>query len=216
MKSVSVTLSPPDGGFHGVDGAIGEVESVSRQKLLYVDVFDDDTCLLVYLLSGRQSGELRRLLDDHPAVIRSRLLAQRNFYSLYAHVEPDRPLTDLLYAVQDHALLYKQPLLFTDDRLRVTIGGDEPALQRWLEDLPEGVTVTVDRYGDYEPGVNSVLSLLTDRQREALNVALESGYYDTPRRTTCEELGAALDCSPSTANDLVREAERTVMTALRV
>jgi predicted DNA binding protein len=156
------------------------------------------------------------VLDDHPAAIRSRLLGERNFYTLYAYVEPGQPLAGVFNAIERHALVYKRPILFRDGRMTLTIGGAEPALQDGFDDIPESVTVTIDRVGDYDPGTNSVLSLLTDRQREALDVALEAGYYDTPRRLTCEELGAELDCSPSTANNLVREAERTVLSALGV
>jgi predicted DNA binding protein len=216
MRAASVTLSPPDHGFHGVDRTIREVEPVSRQKLLYVDVFADDTCLLVYLLSGERPGRLRQALDRREAVIRSRLLAQRNFHTLYAHVDAGQPLTDVVRAIQRHALVYKRPLLFKDDRVAVTLGGPPGALRQALDDMPSSVAVTVDRVGDYEPGVHSVLSLLTDRQREALRAAVAAGYYDTPRQLTCAELGAELDCAPSTANDLVRQAERTVMSALWV
>jgi predicted DNA binding protein len=216
MRAASVTLSPPDHGFNGVDRTIREVESVSRQKLLYVDVFSDDTCLLVYLLSGDRPGRLRQALDGQGSVIRSRLQAQRNFHTLYAHVDAGQLLTDVVRTIERHALVYKRPLLFKDEQVAVTLGGAPESLRKALDDMPASVAVTVDRVGDYEPGVHSVLSMLTDRQREALRAAVAAGYYDTPRQLTCAELGAELDCAPSTANDLIRQAERTVMAALWV
>lgn len=223
MKSVSVTLSPPDRGFHRVDRAISEVESVSRRKLLYVDDIDGDSCLLIYQLSGGQSGGLRETLDDHPRVLRSCLstqrsarTGQRNARTLYAHVEHGQPLVDIIHAIERYALLYKRPIPFRDERMTVTVGGFESAIWSALADLPESLTVEIHRVGEYDPDVDGVLSLLTDRQWEALTVALESGYYDTAGRTTCEELAATLGCSPSTANDRIREAERRVMSAIQI
>jgi hypothetical protein len=216
MKSLSVTLSPPDRGFHPVDGTISEVEHASRRQLLYVDVLDDESCLLVYLLSGGEPGTLRGAIDDHPAIIRNRLSTYSGSHHLYAHARHGQPLVDIFRAVERHALLYKRPIPFRDGRMTVTIGGTESALQRALDDLPERVGVDVERVGDYDPGVDGILALLTERQREALTAALESGYYDTPRAATCADVGAALGCAPSTANDRLREAERTVLSTIRI
>lgn len=53
---------------------------------------------------------------------------------------------------------------------------------------------------------------LTDRQREVLRTAYESGYYERPRRTTGEELAAHLGISNATLSQHVRAAERNLLT----
>lgn len=55
---------------------------------------------------------------------------------------------------------------------------------------------------------------LTERQREVLSLAYESGYYDRPRETTGEELAAALDINPSTFAQHIRAAERNLLSVL--
>jgi predicted DNA binding protein len=48
---------------------------------------------------------------------------------------------------------------------------------------------------------------LTDRQHEALRIAYELGYFDVPRRTSLEEIGAELDISPSSVSERLRRAQ---------
>ncbi|AGN00702.1 GAF/PAS/PAC domain-containing protein [Salinarchaeum sp. Harcht-Bsk1] len=51
---------------------------------------------------------------------------------------------------------------------------------------------------------------LTQRQREALEVAYRSGYFGWPRDSTAEEVADALDVAPSTLHSHLRKAEAAV------
>lgn len=67
----------------------------------------------------------------------------------------------------------------------------------------EETTVTVD------------LSVLTDKQREALDLALEMGYYKRPRDATLTELAAKLNITKSAVSQRLRAAElKLVETAI--
>jgi hypothetical protein len=48
---------------------------------------------------------------------------------------------------------------------------------------------------------------LTDRQREALRIAYELGYFEIPRRATLEDVAAELDISASSASERLRRAQ---------
>jgi len=56
-----------------------------------------------------------------------------------------------------------------------------------------------------------LLSSIPDRQRELLNLALEEGYFDIPRRVTLEELAEEMGITKTTASNHLRKAEREVM-----
>jgi len=49
---------------------------------------------------------------------------------------------------------------------------------------------------------------LTDRQRAALDTALDLGYYDVPRAASVADVAVELDCATSTAGELLRKAGR--------
>lgn len=48
---------------------------------------------------------------------------------------------------------------------------------------------------------------LTDRQREALRIAYELGYFEIPRRASLEEVAAELDISASSVSERLRRAQ---------
>lgn len=52
---------------------------------------------------------------------------------------------------------------------------------------------------------------LTSRQERVLKSALELGYYDYPKRVTTEELSRSLDIAPSTVAEILRRAEKRII-----
>jgi hypothetical protein len=58
------------------------------------------------------------------------------------------------------------------------------------------------------------LSMLTDKQRDALELATLEGYYDSPPRVTLASLAAEFDVSESAFSQRLARAERHVMTQL--
>jgi len=214
MKALQLTLTYSEGGFHEVDTAIRDIDGISRNQIIDIRKHSDGACVLMYHMSGDNIEAVDRILEDHPTVIRSVRLSETEEWFLFVHLESGSPLTELLEIVERYALLLDRPISVDDDRTTVNVGGSKQLLQRSLDDIPDSVTVSVDKIVDYTPGSHSVLSLLTERQREALETAIEMGYYDSPRRTTYEKLGAELGCSSSTANSLLREAEQRVMTSM--
>lgn len=60
----------------------------------------------------------------------------------------------------------------------------------------------------------SPLEPLTERQREVLNVAYRSGYYDVPRSTSTTEVAAELGVDGSTVAEHLQRAERNLISAV--
>ena len=56
-----------------------------------------------------------------------------------------------------------------------------------------------------------VLPELTDKQKEVLELAIKSGYYDYPRKIELRDLAKQLKISLSTYREHLRIAERKVM-----
>jgi predicted DNA binding protein len=54
---------------------------------------------------------------------------------------------------------------------------------------------------------------LTDRQREALTLAISRGYYESPRQVTAEELADELGISQPSLSSLLRRGERELLTS---
>jgi len=52
---------------------------------------------------------------------------------------------------------------------------------------------------------------LTSKQERVLKSALEMGYYEFPKRISTEELSKALGLAPSTISEILRRAERRII-----
>lgn len=73
---------------------------------------------------------------------------------------------------------------------------------KWISDSAETRT-TSERTVDLE--------ILTEKQREAIELAVESGYYDQPRATTISELAEACNISQSAMSQRLHTAERKLL-----
>lgn len=62
--------------------------------------------------------------------------------------------------------------------------------------------------------LSSVFSELTDKQLDALQVALESGYYQVPKKTTAEEIARRHRVPRTTYEEHVRKAESKILRAM--
>ncbi|AUX09561.1 bacterio-opsin activator HTH domain-containing protein [Halalkaliarchaeum desulfuricum] len=88
---------------------------------------------------------------------------------------------------------------------------DRPTLQDVLRSLVQSdVQFEINRISD--AGAHSSLAIvdldaLTDKQREAIELALERGYYDTPRETDLETLSDELGVSKSAVSQRLRVTE---------
>lgn len=58
-------------------------------------------------------------------------------------------------------------------------------------------------------------NLLTERQREVVDAALEQGYYESPRRCTQTELADALSVNTSVVSRVLHRAEGRIVAAYR-
>ncbi len=52
---------------------------------------------------------------------------------------------------------------------------------------------------------------ITPKQEKVLKSALELGYYEYPKRVSTEELAKVLDSAPSTISEILRRAERRII-----
>jgi predicted DNA binding protein len=107
------------------------------------------------------------------------------------------------------------PVEFTESgRVTFSVFGPSGDVQAAVDGLDDslGVTVTAVTGLEGTPGV--VESPLSDRQRDAVETALELGYYEIPREASHEDVAAAVDCAPSTAAEHLRKAEAKLLRSM--
>jgi predicted DNA binding protein len=135
-------------------------------------------------------------------------------YALVVVRPTELPLFDAIHRASTRAgLVVRTPIVYRDGDMRARVVGDPDALQRALDDAPAGVTVRVDEIGRPGVGLDDPTRVLSDRQRVAVAVARDLGYYDRPRAATQADVAAELGCTAQTAGEHLRKAEAKLVEA---
>lgn len=86
------------------------------------------------------------------------------------------------------------------------IGPSDGALSNLRRNMKkEGYKFKTQAIYDFDSKIS-----LTTKEIGAFNLAMNLGYYDVPKRTTLDSMCAVLDCSKSTLNVRLRNAERKI------
>lgn len=213
MRYVTFIMSQ-DGGPHQVSRLLADEPAVTRVGLLRLNVLSDGTIALLGHLRG-DLNRVRELLGEQSAVVAYDVSGEDEGLA-YIHARSNETITRLMRIPQQYEVFFEMPFEPAGrNGLRATlIGRTSDALQRAIEAIPDEVALTLERTGAYPPAEEELTSLLTERQREVLTVAVTEGYYDRPRRTTHREIATQLEISASTVSVHLRTIEAKVFSTL--
>ena len=105
------------------------------------------------------------------------------------------------------------PIEFKDRKLKLTFVGNLNEVKKLLARTEQvGQKFKILSLTDARFSADSLLQVLTEKQRKILSVAYTRGYYDVPRRVNSEELAKTLDIVKSTLVEHLRKAEKRLIT----
>lgn len=188
-----------------VDHLIGPVDALSRVEGIFLNTERCNECL-----DSTNCDTMREyhLLDqrEHSRTIYTRRRERDGCQSI-----PYLVATHLgdgaLLAADRCGRRYQWTVLIPDER-------SAGALYDSIEgELCDGLTLELERIAERSDWSDRTFSLsrLPYEQREALEAALEHGYYTTPREVTTRELSNYLDVPRSTLQYRLRRAEASIV-----
>lgn len=215
MKRIQITVDPGDADlpttFEQVTG------SNNRFARVQVVNWNLATTPAAFLL--RIEGEYRRfetLLQSDPAINEFEILplTEKQCYC-FVSGPGTSDAWRLWEPFMNGSLMTIPPAEWNPDgSYTFTIIGSQADIQSAVETVSESVSVTVEAVGGTEVAEDSVLDRLTDRQRMAVETAINCGYYDVPRGATISDVARELDCATSTVAEHLHKAESAVLCEL--
>lgn len=214
MRYVTIELRPTgEASFHPVGTALGEEPAIRQEAIHNVELLDDGTMVML----AEASGDLKRyaeILDESPDVLDYSVSGEERGVA-YSHIDGN-DLTNYLIKRRTYSeFVIDWPIEITEDGAqRITLVGDRAAFARADPTGPEGAEIEIVEMGEYLPEAKRLFDSLTERQQEVLRVAVDVGYYRTPREATTDDVADDVECSPGTAGEHLRKVEARVFQRL--
>lgn len=206
MKRVSLAVTYSPALTHPLHREVVERDGVSRADVLAWGPVGSATTL-TWVDADRETTAA--VLDAAPVVEASLVAGDGGTYAFTR--QTDYAFADnLLDLVATADVAFLAPLSFRADRsAHFEAAGESAALGAFYDDLAAVLDVSVASVRDFRRG--GTPASLTDRQRAALDAAVDLGYYEIPRAASVADIADALDCATSTAGELLRKAEASVV-----
>lgn len=213
MKYLHLTLRQPQETRHPMQNVIADHDELSRADLLCWNfgTGEDLESLLFYVVGDAAAYETALAGIDSVADYDLTSVDDDTFY---VYVDQRTRETDLDFraAFARRRLVVVPPIVYTGGgETTFTVVGDADDLRATLDDIPDRIAVDIDRVGEYDRRNGTVTGSLTTKQREAVAVAVDLGYYDVPRTASVAAVADELGVSSSTASSHLRKAEAVVM-----
>lgn len=213
MRSTTVLLTWDEFELHPLDEAFRNAEETDIEVTYYINPVGNGDCVELCEFGG-DLNHARTVLEETNAVHDFEL---SDTGVAYVHYRANNALRGLVAMPQEHEIVLQWPIEFVrhEDRgIEVTIIGTEEAIGAAFMEIPARIDVSLIRTGEYENDSTRTWSMLTDRQREVLEVALERGYYRVPRETTHQDIADEIDLAPATVSEHLQRIESNVMSSL--
>lgn len=215
MKHIRITArpdidrSPPFVAYLLNSPEVGEARAIDWNRA------DADTTTHLYAINGDAAG-FRDAATDTPGVESVTLSAAEETIS-YALLDVLDDVVPMFGMVEDAlaraGLVVRRPLVYREGRIHGHVVGDSAALQAVLDEAPDAMDIGIDEIGQFPSARVNPASRLSERQSEALDAALDLGYYDQPRRATHEDVADRLGCAPNTASEHLQKGEAKLIRA---
>jgi len=214
MRYVKVVLVPDGDEFHPAADVFAGESALIREAIDHVNLLNDGTAVTLSRLRG-DPDRLVEILEATAAVIRFDVSETGGALQAYTHFEPNETTLALLELTREHELVLDTPVEYgPDGSLRVAVIGEVDVVQSAVAAVPEGVRLELEQLSDYDPELRELSSLLTARQQEILDAAVEVGYYEAPRDATHEDVADRVGVSTTTVGEHLRKIEARLLSEL--
>ena len=212
MRSVTVRVTPERGWFGSFHRATVEAADLTLDALHEARLLNDGSSVVLYEFTGDRETAARLAAEEICDGGEWRVASVDGRELMHAQTRPSRMASALLSVLDEWAVVVDWPVLFPSDQtLELTLVGDQTDIQAVLDGVPEGVAVSVQRTGEYQPELDRVVADLTPRERETVFAAVALGYYRNPREARYDDVAEAVDCSAGTVGHHLRNAEAKLL-----
>jgi DNA-binding CsgD family transcriptional regulator len=187
-------------------------KSVKSVEVLNVLRFDRNDISVICRVEFRNPrSQANRLFGDSDAEVQELEKDRKGVYTFFVR----RKLPNPPRGVNPRLVYLSTPWRVENGVGRATCLGSAKQIRTMMRELSKaGIPYKIISLTDARFSGSSLLSVLTDRQREVLAEAFQSGYYDIPRKMRSDELAMKLGMRNATFVAHRRKAERRLLSEI--
>jgi len=188
------------------------LEKIESLEIIYHLRFDKDGFAGICRIKVKDSNlDLRRLVGVGGLVRLELLSDEKDEHIVYMET---RTRNMAWFRGPDSPEVYLcPPIEFKDRKLKLTFVGNLNEIKKLLARAEKvGQRFKILSLTDARFSPDSILHVLTEKQRKILSLAYTNGYYDVPRKIDSEELAQMLKIVKSTLVEHLRKAEKRLIT----
>lgn len=214
MRYATVLLRWEDTELLPLNSAIAAEPDLHVEAIYYINPVRGGS----YAELSRLRGDMARAreLFDESSTVNQYDVPEKADGIVYLQYESAPVLDELMKLFSNHAVVISWPIRFTENGLGIemTLLGTDSVLSGVFAAFPDDIELRLLRTGDYSERISDPVASLTGRQREVLSVAVQNGYYETPRASTHRELAEELEIAPGTVSEQLQRIEARLIGSL--
>lgn len=214
MKHLRLKITPTKRTIHPVFSLVADRDFVANAQLVHWNIVDSDRPMVLFVIEGDRELFAAELTDLPKVTDFDLTPIDADRFSVHIRPEPTDVIRDMIAMHVHEDILLLHPVDYRNGSAYTSVIGTPASLQTALDSAPSGVHVEVEQVGEYDTDQGSIASVLSDRQREAVEMGLALGYYEVPRQATHEDIAARIDCAPNTASEHIQKAEAKLIAAV--
>lgn len=213
MKHVRLTLDADgrEGEIHPMYDVLVNAPYINRATAMHWNFSGEEFGIMHYIEGDITAFE--KTLASIPEVLAYELAPAGNdtFY-VYIRDATNKPLRNVLEVLTQSPVVVIPPIEYTEQgTVSYSVFGPSKEIQAAIEKVPDPITVEITEVTGMAAVPGVLESLLSDRQRDAINAAFSLGYYEIPREAELEDIANSIGCAPSTAAEHLRRAESKLL-----
>ncbi len=170
-----------------------------------------DVVIPYFWVRGADTTDIKAAFSEHEGVKEIRLIdSVEDEYLLRVEWMPD--YVGILTTLTETGVMLIEAV-GTDEQWTFKIRGDMRADVAEFQQLcrERNIPITLTAVHALTPVETATEKTLTDAQQEALELAYERGYFESPRQVTMEELGEELGISQQAVASRLRRGTRNIL-----
>ena len=191
------------------DFLLDKVESIELLELLKID-FKKRIKMAIAAIILKEGYELEDLKMPEYVEIFNVLQKKDNRYVCLIKTKYFKSLSSLAKKFNID-IIWDTPSIFTKEKMVISVTGNVENLKKVMELFKQVGEIKKTSFVKSMYNEQTILSCLTEKQREVIVTAKRNGYYNYPRKINSEELSRKIGLSKPTVVQHLRKAEERII-----